>query len=321
MESFRHNSIRTVDDEFFRTRLREGILTHSQQPPEKRQKVPHPFPYQGSKRAIAPKILRFFPKYIDCLIEPFCGSSAVSIAAACQGLANSFRLNDINRPLMDLWQEILHNPAELVDRYERLWLDQQVDKTKFFLKIRKEFNATSQSHHLLYLLARIVKGSVRYSSSGMFNQSPDNRRLGMKPSTMRKQILGISALLGSNTDISAVDYRDVVATAQPQDLVYMDPPYQGISQKRDHRYYNGLDFSEFTASLEEMNNARISYIVSYDGWTGSKKHGHVLPPELCLTHLLIHAGRSTQATFLGKSRQTVESLYLSPVLTERLGWN
>lgn len=35
--------------------------------------IPHPFPYQGSKRGIARHILAHFPRDVDCLIEPFAG--------------------------------------------------------------------------------------------------------------------------------------------------------------------------------------------------------------------------------------------------------
>ena len=44
--------------------------------------VPHPIPYQGSKRGIARLILKYFPDDVDTLIEPFAGSAAVSLAVA-----------------------------------------------------------------------------------------------------------------------------------------------------------------------------------------------------------------------------------------------
>ncbi len=280
--------------------------------------IPHPFPYQGSKRGIAQYILPYFPNSVHCLMEPFCGSGAVSIAAAAHGLAKQFWLNDLNEPLMELWREILESPNELTGDYEKLWNEQYPNKKEFFFQIRDEFNATHQPHHLLYLLARIVKGSVRYSTEGKFNQSADNRRLGMRPKTMRQQIFGISTLLGGKTTLSAVDFRMVVEKVDKNDLVYMDPPYQGISFTRDHRYYNGLSYDEFIDTLQIMNGKDTSYIISYDGQTGGKTHGKSLPRRLSLKHLNIHAGRSSQATLLGYNHETVESLYLSPALVERL---
>ncbi len=83
--------------------------------------VPHPFPYQGSKRGIAKDILQHVPGDVQCLIEPFCGAGAVSLAVAANGLAKRFVLNDINEPLMKLWVEILERPHLLADHYETLW--------------------------------------------------------------------------------------------------------------------------------------------------------------------------------------------------------
>lgn len=280
--------------------------------------VPHPFPYQGSKRGIAKFILPYFPSDVHCLIEPFCGASAISISAAAHGLARRFILNDLNKPLMDLWAEIIERPSALCNEYERQWIEQQPDPKAYFFKVRNEFNKTHNPYLLLYLLARIVKGSVRYSSDGQFNQSADNRRSGMKPKTMRKNICGVSALLCKKTSITAVDFRQVVKIANEKDLIYMDPPYQGTSFTRDHRYFNGLSYTEFAQALFCMNELNLSYIISYDGITGEKAHGKLLPDSLQLKHLNIYAGRSSQATLLGKDYETIESLYLSPSLVCRL---
>lgn len=280
--------------------------------------IPHPFPYQGSKRGIAKYILPYFPSDVQCLIEPFCGAGAVSIAAAAHGLAKQFILNDLNKPLMDLWSEILERPSALCDEYEKQWIEQQLDRKAYFFKVRNEFNKTHNPYQLLYLLARIVKGSVRYSSDGVFNQSADNRRSGMKPNTMRQNILGVSALLGKKTIITAVDFREAIKKTKENDLIYMDPPYQGTSFTRDHRYLNGLSYEEFVEALAHMNKLNLSYIISYDGITGKKTHGKLLPVNLHLKHLHIHAGRSSQATLLGNNHETIESLYLSPSLVRRL---
>lgn len=280
--------------------------------------VPHPFPYQGSKRGIAKYILPHFPSDVNCLIEPFCGASAIALSASAYGLIKKAIINDLNEPLMRLWQEILENPESLVSQYEQLWYEQQEDKKAYFFKVREQFNETHHPHHLLYLLARIVKGAVRYSSSGSFNQSADNRRSGMRPNTMRKNIINVSYLLSRHTKLSSIDFSEVVKKAKKNDLVYMDPPYQGTSFTRDHRYLNGLTYDDFVDVLKIMNKKNTSYIISYDGKTGEKSHGKSLPNFLSLKHLYVKAGRSSQATLLGGNDETIESLYLSPALVDRL---
>ena len=280
--------------------------------------VPHPFPYQGSKRGIARAILNYFPTDVQYLIEPFCGSGAVSIAAATQGLAKQFVLNDLNKPLIDLWRAILEAPNDLSNSYERQWLEQQPDLKSYFFKVRDEFNQSAQAHQLLYLLARIVKGAVRYNSEGKFNQSADNRRAGMRPNTMRQNIMGVSNLLSTKTQLSAHDFREVLKMAQPLDLIYLDPPYQGTSFTKDSRYLTGVCYAELVEALYHLNALNISYLLSYDGVTGNKVYGKPLPLDLALKYVPLAAGRSSQATLLGNKAETIESLYLSPALVARL---
>lgn len=284
----------------------------------KLKKLPHPIPYQGSKRNLAPDILRYFPEQIDVLYEPFAGSAAITIAAAEAGLAQSFHLNDLNKPLIDLWEEIINRPDQLSKKYTKLWNDQLSDPKAFYVKIRDEFNRTGAPHLFLYLLARCVKASVRYNARGEFNQSPDNRRKGMKPQTMQMQIMGASYFLKDKTATASVNYRDILKYAEPKDLVYMDPPYQGVCGNRDTRYLESVQFCEFVEALEELNSRQIRYIVSYDGRTGDKSYGKILPDDLNLTLIELDAGRSSQATLLGRKDVTIESLYLSPALSDEL---
>lgn len=87
-------------------------------------KVPHPIPYQGSKRWIADTICECIPAGTRWFFEPFAGSAAVTLAAAARGLAEQYFISDIHEPLMTLWQAIIDHPRELADNYERLWTEQ-----------------------------------------------------------------------------------------------------------------------------------------------------------------------------------------------------
>lgn len=280
--------------------------------------VPHPIPYQGSKRNLAADILRYFPQKLGTLYEPFAGSAAITIAAAMNGLSQRYHINDLNKPLMDLWRAIIETPEKIASQYETLWKMQLDDPRSFYDKARDDFNRTGRSDLFLYLLARCVKGSVRYNSQGEFNQSPDNRRQGMRPETMRLQIFGASYYLKGKTTVTSVNYRDILERVTPTDLVYMDPSYQGVCGNRDTRYLQSVQFCEFVEALDALNQKGIRYLVSYDGRTGAKTFGKTLPEELHLTLIELYAGRSTQATLLGRVDITIESLYLSPSLTNEL---
>lgn len=284
--------------------------------------APHPIPYQGSKRNLAKAILHYFPKEINTLYEPFAGSAAVSLAAALEKKSiKKFHINDLNKPLIQLWQSIVNQPTIIASQYECLWNSQADNPAAFYRKIREEFNLTGNPEYFLYLLARCVKASIRYNANGEFNQSPDNRRMGTSPATMRKHILTASHLLKRRTLFTSKNYWDIIMLADTNDLVYMDPPYQGVCGNRDTRYLSSVQLCEFIEALELLNSKGICYIVSYDGRTGSKVYGRKLPEKLGLEHLELPAGRSTQATLLGRSDVTYESLYLSPALYRKLDLN
>lgn len=216
---------------------------------------------------------------------------------------------------MNLWANIIERPEEIADAYADLWTAQLGREREYYDVIRREFNETQEQRYLMYLLARCVKSAIRYNLNGEFNQSPDNRRKGTRPATMRTHIMGASRLLSGKTTVTdGRDYQGVLEHVTPTDVVYMDPPYQGVSSNRDRRYKESPAHEEFVAALRDLNARSVPYLVSYDGRTGARTFGEPLPKDLGLEHIEIAAGRSSQATLLGRTDETVESLYLSPAL-------
>jgi DNA adenine methylase len=281
--------------------------------------VPHPIPYQGSKRLLAKRILEFFPPEVSRLVEPFAGSGAMSLAAAQRGRAGRFVLGDSLPPLVGIWRGILEDPGGLCDAYTDLWEAQHADPKAHYLGVRDRFNDAGDPAKLLYLLARCVKGAVRFNRAGAFNQSADHRRSGVHPARLRARVMGAHELLCGRTELHQGDYAALLARADPDDLIYMDPPYMGVSGGRDARYHKGLDLTRFVARLEEANARGLRFLISFDGRLGQRRYGPDLPAALELLRLELPAGRSSQATLAGRSEATVESLYLSPALVETLG--
>ncbi len=281
-------------------------------------KLPHPIPYQGSKRNIALDILKVFPNNTNTLIEPFAGSAAITIASAFYGKANKFIINDINKPLTRLWDKIINNPQAIAKEYTKIWSEQLGRENECYYEIRTRFNETQQPEYLLFLLAKCVKAAVRYNSNGGFNQSPDKRRLGRSPDKMKQDIIGVSNLLKGKIEIHSMDYMDIFKRASTDDLVYLDPPYQGTGMNGGFNYAGNINYDKFVEALIYLNKKKISFVLSYDGKTGEKEYGKPLPEELNLTKIEINAGRSSQATLLNRHEITIESLYLSPYLSKEI---
>lgn len=280
--------------------------------------VPHPIPYQGSKRRLAAVILSHVPvSQCTRLVEPFAGSAAVTLAAASQKKFSSYVIGDVLEPLIRLWQVIIHHPMEIADQYEALWYREREKPIHAYYEIRSEFNADHNPAKLLYLLARCVKNAVRFNPAGEFNQSPDKRRKGTRPVLMKAELFAAHRILAGRCQVEHTDFLPLFLSAQEGDLFYLDPPYQGTSEGRDQRYIAGVSRDRMIEALTILNEKQIPFILSYDGFCGDRHYGTPLPPTIA-HRILLDGGRSSQATLNGRQEVTIESLYLSQNIAKKL---
>jgi len=277
--------------------------------------VPHPIPYQGSKRNLAEDICGLFPAQIETLFEPFAGSAAITLYAARNGLARRFVLGDRLPELIELWRAIIEHPDKTAARYETIWRGHIAGGPDYFNKVREHFNAERDPVELLYLVARCVKNAVRFNRHGRFTQSADKRRLGTQPAKMGESIRAASGLLKGRVELYCGDFTDTIRGATPSDLVYMDPPYQGTTYGRDKRYFAQIEREALVSGLVDLNSRNIRFLLSYDGMTGDVEYGEPLPTHLAMRRLMMKVGRSSQATLNGRNAMTVESVYVSQNLT------
>ena len=273
-----------------------------------RYSVPHPIPYQGSKRRLANAVLSHVGRHkYKRLIEPFAGSAAITLAAASSNLFPSFLIGDALDPLIALWQDIIQSPDEIADQYEALWNRERRNPIAEYYLIRSEFNIDRNPAKLLYLLARCVKNSVRFNPSGQFNQSPDKRRTGTQPTTMRAELNAAHRLLHGRSQAVTSDFMSLFEQARPGDFFYLDPPYQGTSEGRDQRYFESVSRKRIVEGLALLNEKGIPFVLSYDGSCGNMYYGEPLPADLA-DRVLLDVGRSSQATLNGNDHVTIEEL-------------
>ena len=248
------------------------------------------------------------------MLEPFAGSAAISLAAVAKGLVSRVWLNDINAPLMDLWRAILSDTESLISEYTELWERQLGDPAQHFLLVRDEFNQSRRAPDLLYLLARSVKGAVRYNTAGEFNQSADHRRLGTKPTTTAARLRRISKLVGNRYTLTSLNCVDLIEHYREGQVWYLDPPYEGTSEGPNGRYYQSMPRAKVIEFLRTLRDEGVPFILSYDGSTGEKHYGRRLPDDLGLRHHYVDAGISTSSSLQRRREVTIESLYVSPEL-------
>lgn len=277
-------------------------------------RLPHPVPYQGSKRVLASRIGVHAPRDVEVWFEPFAGSAAMTLWALEAQVARRYVIADVLAPITGLWQLIIDAPAATAERYGEIWRGQMPGDRDYFNAVRARYNAQGDPVDLLYLICRCVKNAVRFNAGAQFTQSVDRRRLGMRPERMTAAIAAASQLMRGRTEVRSGDWLATTADAGRRDFVYLDPPYLGTTVGRDRRYVRQLQQADLIEGIEALLARDVRFMLSYDGMTGAKSYGAPLPEALGLTRLLLEAGTSAQATLSGRAERTVESLYLSPGL-------
>lgn len=258
--------------------------------------------WSGSKRTQAQAIINQFGKF-DCYYEPFLGGGSVLYAlhpshAVC---------GDICEPLIGFWKMVQKSPQEVTAYYSHEWNRLQKDGYEVYYEIRSRFNAHKSPLDLLFLSRTCVNGLIRFNAEGEFNNSFHHTRKGIAPERFEKivqdwhkRIAGIQFTCG--------DYRETTKAATENDIIYLDPPYENTKG----RYYGTIDYGGFYAYLEELNQKRIRYVLSFDGTRGNKEYETGLPEHLYVKKFMLPSGNSSFKKVMDKSKEQVyEALYLN----------
>ena len=277
--------------------------------------VPSLIKWTGSKRSQAHAIAEHFPPHRR-YIEPFVGGGSVLFLAAHPGAI----AGDLYGPLIQLWTLVQRDPDTVIDHYQTQWYVLQteldcvpvadaVGRPRFpaaFYDVRDRFNATHDPLDLSFLMRTCVNGIVRFNRDGAFNNSFHVSRRGMRPDRFAK-IVGAWHDVLRDVRFVCQDYRQTLAEAGPEDLVYLDPPYAGSRQ----RYVADLDLDPFFGALEELNTRGVRWVLSFDGKRGDSALTQEVPGELYRRHLYLRSGDSAVKRVLGGVVEGVEeSLYL-----------
>jgi DNA adenine methylase Dam len=307
-------------------------------------KFQNPIKYSGSKSPLASQIITYFPNTDEnyTFYEVFCGSCAVTLELLSNnnytGKRNyhHFVCVDNNKDLINLWQHIKSSPHTLFLGYEYLWhnfnhkeseifpvnsekLPQHNPSTpieghrkEFFNFIREEFNKgkhTDLTNAILFFtLSRIsFNGLIRYNSNGVYNSSCHFSRPGIDPVKLKTIIHNTSELLNRyNVKFICDDYRNI-KPSNPNDFVFMDPPYSSVSEKAGQKsmYHGGINTEEL---IDYCNNLPCKYALTFDGDRGENK-----AKRICLTDtktVLLTGKNSSYSRLKGNQINVEEIMYM-----------
>lgn len=202
--------------------------------------------WPGGKRFLADELaetLRHAP--IHRYFEPFAGGAALFFALQPENAT----LADANPELINLYTVVRDNPDELIEVLDRYGNTR--DEYYYIRETRPRTPAT-RAARLYYLMRLSFNGIYRENRSGDFNV-PYGKKTYLD--VFDEELIEDAHEALQGTDLACQDFRDCVAAAGPQDLIYFDPPYTVRHNNNGFIKYNRTLF-EWKDQVELSNVAR-----------------------------------------------------------------
>ncbi|EQB4340403.1 Dam family site-specific DNA-(adenine-N6)-methyltransferase [Clostridium botulinum] len=270
--------------------------------------------WSGSKRSQSEEIIKRIPKQeYNTFHEKFCGGCSVLYQLLHSKIKfKEYICSDINKGLIDLWNEIKYNPNAVYEKYKKMWEELNIDddkerKKQYFYKVRERYNKEHNPYDFMFIMRTTTNGMPRYNNKGEFNNSFHVTRNGIKPKTLKKIILEWSNLL-NKYDVKFIhsDYCNIIPNKN--DLLYLDPPYSGTKGM----YYGTIDYNKL---WDYLKDCKCDYLLSFDGKITSEDKTYEVPKQVYDKHEYIYNGNSSFRRVIGKSNKEYveESLYIKVI--------
>lgn len=220
----------------------------------------------GGKRQLIEDLAPLFPRRVSPYCEPFLGGGAVLFRLQ----PSTAYVNDINAELIQMYETIRDEVEALIAA-----LGEHPNEEEHFYRVRdwdrdkERYNAldrVQKAARTLYLNKTCYNGLFRVNRSGEFN-TPFGRY--KNPNIVNAPTLrAVSAYLRrARITFSSVDYAEVLARVQRGTFVYLDPPYDPVSDTANFTGYakGGFDRSEqirLRECCDELNRRGVRFMLS-----------------------------------------------------------
>ena len=220
----------------------------------------------GGKRQLLNELNPLMPKRFTTYCEPFVGGGALFFSNQPKRAI----INDLNGDLILTYEVVRDNVNELID-----CLKFYENTADYFYKIRDldrnrvifdQLSKTEKAARLLYLNKTCYNGLYRVNSAGEFNSPFGNYK---NPNIVNEPVLKAVHKYLSENEISFYneDFENTLKRVKKGGFVYLDPPYDPVSNTSSFTGYNkgGFDRNEqirLKSCCDELSNKGIKFMLS-----------------------------------------------------------
>ncbi len=221
--------------------------------------------WAGGKRQLLTEIQKYIPKKYSKYHEPFLGGGALLFDLQ----PSKAVINDLNRELYNCYLVIKNKIEILIED-----LKYHKNDEKYYYKIREldrtddysSYTDVQKASRLLFLNKTCYNGLFRVNRNGQFNV-PFGRY--KKPNIVNEHVLrAISHYLNQNdVELTNKDFEQALSCAKKNDFIYLDPPYDPISDTSSFTGYNMYKFDRdeqyrLSQTFIELNNRGCLLLLS-----------------------------------------------------------
>ena len=220
----------------------------------------------GGKRQLIDEITPLLPKRITSYCEPFLGGGAVLFSLQ----PHRAIVNDLNGDLITVYEVIRDNVEELI-----LLLSKHENNQEYFYAIRdidrdkdayQQLSKVEKASRIIFLNKTCYNGLFRVNASGEFNSPFGYYK---NPNIVNAPVLRAvnKYFNSSNIEFYNEDFADTLTRVARGGFVYLDPPYDPVSDTASFTGYNkgGFDKNEqvrLKECCDELTKCGIKFMLS-----------------------------------------------------------
>lgn len=216
--------------------------------------------WAGGKRQLLPELQKRVPKQYGTYYEPFLGGGALFLALQRPHAV----VNDSNSELINCYKVVRDQVEDLTALLEE---HQAHNSEDYYYAVRDWDRAANYTQRqpieraarIIYLNKTCYNGLFRVNAQGQFNV-PYGKYA--KPNIVDAGVLRAVSHYLNDADITLRngDFVDATSGAHPGDFIYIDPPYDPVS---DTASFTGYDVNGFGKTEQERLHRHIDSLTAH----------------------------------------------------------
>jgi DNA adenine methylase len=255
-------------------RQQRGEVMQSQNISGPYKHVPLCYPFvkwAGGKTQLLPVLNKHIPSTFNRYFEPFLGGGAVFFFLSSKNFQFSSYLSDINEELINAYKIVKDKVEQLISLLKYHETEYKKSPYEYYYELRANIKPSltdvEKTARFIALNRTCYNGLYRVNSKGEFNVPMGRYKNPIICDSTNLRSVSI-ALRDSKAKLQISNYKDIlVEKARENDFIYLDPPYNPVSNtayftRYTHSGFTNKDQEELAFIFQMLNDRKCKVLLS-----------------------------------------------------------